>query len=105
MNTEAANAHREAGARLYVWVWVYLLAITALEVFLAYEQLFSTAGMLVILMLLSLVKAALIVAYFMHLRFEKASLVLSLIPAVVIVISLLAVFFPDSLRLLELRVP
>jgi cytochrome c oxidase subunit 4 len=53
---------------------------------------------------LSIVKAGLIMAYFMHLRFEKQALVLSLIPSLIVVISLLFVFFPDSLRLLELRV-
>jgi signal transduction histidine kinase len=52
---------------------------------------------------LSIVKAALIMAYFMHLRFEKTSLVLTLVPALVIVISLLGIFFPDSLRLLHMR--
>lgn len=98
-----AHGHAETGARLYLWVWLYLIALTGLEVMLAYEQLFSLHVMLAILMALSLVKAALIVAYFMHLRFEKMNFVLSLIPAVVIVISLLSVFFPDSMRLFTLR--
>ena len=74
-----------------------------IEVVLAYVHVFPRAGMLVILLILSLVKAALIVSYFMHLRFEKASLVLSLVPAVVVVIALLFMFFPDSFRLNELR--
>lgn len=103
MNNEIANGHLEGGVRLYSWVWAYLVALTALEVFLAYEQIFPTAGMLVVLMVLSVVKAGLIMAYFMHLRFERASFVVSLIPAVVVVISLLAMFFPDSVRLLEFR--
>jgi cytochrome c oxidase subunit 4 len=104
MNTEMESAHAEAGTGLFVMVWFGLLALTAVEVTLAYVQVLSLKGMLIVLMALSLVKAGLIVAYFMHLRFEKPILVLSLIPAVVVVISLLFVFFPDSLRLLELRV-
>jgi cytochrome c oxidase subunit 4 len=71
------------------------------EVALAYKQ-FSVAMMLTILIGLSLVKAGLIVAYFMHLRFEKLSLTLTLIPAVVICIALLGIFFLDSLRILTL---
>jgi len=67
-------------------------------------QILSLKGMLIVLMALSIVKAGLIMAYFMHLRFEKQALVLSLIPSLIVVISLLFVFFPDSLRLLELRV-
>lgn len=88
--------------RLTLTVWAWLLVLTGVEVFLAYEQL-ALHLMLVLLMGLSLVKAGLIMAYFMHLRFEKKTLVLTLIPALVVVASTLAVFFPDSLRLLNMR--
>ena len=101
--TDALTDRHEGGNHLYLVVWSVLLALTAIEVWLAYAQVFSTRGMLTILMALSLVKAALIVAYFMHLRFERATLVWSLVPAV-IVIGLLAVFFPDGVRALELAV-
>jgi cytochrome c oxidase subunit 4 len=79
-----------------------LLILTGIEVFLAYIQ-FSLTVMLVLLMGLSFVKAALIMAYFMHLRFEKRTLVLTLIPALVVVASTLSVFFPDSIRLLHMK--
>jgi cytochrome c oxidase subunit IV len=105
MNAEIESAHAGSGRRLYVLVWIGLLGLTAIEVFLAYAQVLSLKGMLLVLMSLSIVKAGLIVAYFMHLRFERASLVLSLIPFTLVAIALLSVFFPDSLRLLELRVP
>ena len=42
-------------------------------------------------------------AYFMHLKFERLSLILTLIPALVVCILLLFVFFPDSFRSLGLR--
>lgn len=99
----STNAHAGGSNRLIALVWVYLLGLTAVEVLLAYLHLFSTGGMLLILMLLSAVKAGLIIAYFMHLRFEKPSLILSLIPAGMLVVALLFAFFPDSFRLLELR--
>ena len=101
MSTNAAQEHH--GSRLYLYVWFWLLAMTGVEVFLAYEHL-PLHTMLVLLMGLSLVKAALIIAYFMHLRFEKRSLALTLMPPLVICIILLLVFFfPDSLRLLDMR--
>jgi cytochrome c oxidase subunit 4 len=103
MNPEATHNHDESGTGLYMPVWIGLLGLTAIEVLLAYIQVLSLKGMLIVLMALSIVKSGMIIAYFMHLRFEKTSLALSLIPAVV-VIALLLVFFPDSLRLLELRV-
>jgi cytochrome c oxidase subunit 4 len=59
--------------------------------------------MLTLLIGLSLVKAAMIVAYFMHLRFERMSLVLTLIPTLVVCICLLFIVFPDSFRTKEIR--
>ena len=57
----------------------------------------------VILLGLSIIKAALIVAYFMHLKFERLSLILTIIPMLVVCILLLFVFFPDSFRSAGLR--
>jgi len=104
MRASQANGHAEGGTRLYLSVWSALLGMTMLEVFLAYMQL-PVNLMLVILMGLSVIKAALIVAYFMHLRFERLSLFLTLVPMWVMVTCLLFVFFADSFRLFELRWP
>ena len=105
MTAHATEAEHFAGSnKLFISVWVWLLVITGIEVFLGYIHL-PLFYMLTILMGLSIIKAALIIAYFMHLRFERLTLVLTLIPAMVICICLLGVFFPDSFRSLGLRVP
>ncbi len=96
------GGHSPMGNRLVFGVWFWLVLITLVEVFLAYIKL-DVITMLILLLGFSLVKAALIIAYFMHLRFEKRSLMWTLMPAMVVTICLLAVFFPDSFRLLELR--
>ena len=98
------DEHAGATLRLFLTVWVYLLMITAVEVVLSYLQIFSTGMMLVILVFLSLGKAGMIVAYFMHLKFERPALIWSLIPPGLLVIALLFVFFPDGFRALALRV-
>lgn len=103
-DSNAAAVEIHGGVRLFSLVWAYLLVITGIEVILAYIHPFSTGGMLAVLMSLSVVKAGLIMAYFMHLRFERTTLVLSLIPPLVVVIPLLFVFFADGVRLLHLRV-
>lgn len=103
MSAHEEHAHAE-GNRLYISVWVALLALTGVEVFLGYIHL-AVGLMLVLLMGLSLIKAGLIIAYFMHLRFERFSLFLALVPLWIIVTCLLFVFFPDSFRLQELRFP
>jgi len=96
------EVHFAGTNRLFLSVWVWLLALTGFEVFLGYIRL-PVVYMLVILMGASIIKAALIVAYFMHLRFERVNLVLTIVPAVVIAICLLLVFFPDSFRSKNLR--
>src|SRR5947207_14101014 len=82
--------------------YVWFLFLAGFEVFLVYIRL-PVAYMLVILMGASIIKAALIVAYFMHLRFERINLILTIVPALVICICLLLVFFPDSFRSKNLR--
>ena len=101
MSQESAHEH---GNRLYLIVWGGLLLLTIVEIILAYMHL-TVMLMLITLMSLSVIKAGLIMAYFMHLRFEKFSLVVSLIPALVICICLFAAFFPDSVRILEMGLP
>src|SRR5581483_2648739 len=97
-----AEEHFAGSNRLFISVWVWLLLLTGFEVFLGYIRL-PVIYMLVILMGASIIKAALIVAYFMHLRFERLNLVLTIVPALVICICLLLVFFPDSFRATDLR--
>ena len=96
------DTHVAASPRAFLNVWLALLAMTAVEVFLAYEQV-PPVTMLVALLGLSVVKAALIIAYFMHLRFERLSLFLTLFPMMVFCIVLMTIFFPDAMRLLEMR--
>ena len=95
-------AHEAGSKKLFLYVWFWLLGLTGVEVFLAYEQL-GVKLMLTLLMGLSIIKASLIISYFMHLRYERRSLVLTLMPAMIFVIGMLFVFFPDSLRLLHMR--
>jgi cytochrome c oxidase subunit 4 len=94
--------HFEGSTKLFFYVLAGLLALTLVEVILAYIHL-DLILMLTILMGLSIVKAAMIIAYFMHLKFERMSLVLTIVPALVVCICLLFIFFPDSLRSRSLR--
>ena len=99
----AEHVHFEGGTRLFGNILLSLLALTFIEVVLAYIKIHDLRVFLTILMGLSLVKAALIVAYFMHLKFERLSLVLTLVPTVVVCICLLFIVFPDSFRTREQR--
>ncbi len=88
---------------LMIKVWVGLLALTLLEVVLAYVQL-SQGLMLTLLLGFSAVKAAMIMAYFMHLKFDRPALSWMLVPPfVAMVIALLAYLLPDSYLILGSR--
>ncbi len=102
MSVALEHAHESGSKKLFVYVWFWLLGLTGVEVLLVYEQL-GVKLMLTILMGISIVKATLIISYFMHLRFERRSLVLTLMPAMVFVIVMLFLMFPDSFRLLRMR--
>lgn len=84
-----------ATAATFGKVWIALLALTAVEVFLCYKQL-PAISMLTLLIGLSIVKAALIIAYFMHLKFERVSLFLTLFPILIVCIVLMFGFLADA---------
>ena len=91
-----------AGNKIVFSVWFGLLGLTVLEVILAYRQL-PLETMLTVLMFLSVIKAALIIAYFMHLRYEQPSLFVTLIPALVFILIMMTAIFADSTRLAHMR--
>jgi cytochrome c oxidase subunit IV len=98
-----SEVHAVGSTRLFVMVWIWLAVITFIEVFLAYERLRPDL-MLTLLVVLSVVKAALIVSYFMHLKYEKISLALLLIPSTIFCICMIIIFFmPDGARLMQMR--
>ncbi|HEY0079723.1 MAG TPA: cytochrome C oxidase subunit IV family protein [Pyrinomonadaceae bacterium] len=99
---EEGPIHFEGSLRLFLSILGWLLALTLIEVFLAYIHV-PLHIMLTVLIGLSVIKAALIMAYFMHLRFERLSLVLTLVPILVVCICLMFIVFPDSFRSLNLR--
>ena len=102
-HTEAVE-HVGGTTKSFIYIWIALLVMTGVEVLLAYEQV-PVLIMLTALLGLSIVKAALIIAYFMHLKFEKLSLFLTLFPMLVLcIILMLIIFMPDSLRSLNMRV-
>ena len=105
MSTEAHGVEVHAGASVgtNIAVWIGLVAITFLEVFLAYKAL-EPRVMLTVLVVLSVCKAAMIMSWFMHLKFEKFSLVLLLIPATIFCLCMMFIFFyPEAFRLLQMR--
>ena len=102
-HSEAVAEHVGGTTQTFLYVWIALLVMTGIEVLLAYEQV-PTLIMLTALLGLSIIKAALIIAYFMHLKFEKLSLFFTLFPMLILcIILMLLMFMPDSSRLMMMR--
>ena len=104
MSTHTEQVEHIDGATTLTFakVWIALLVLTGIEVFLCYEQL-QTMIMLTALVGLSVVKAALIIAYFMHLKFERLSLFLTLFPMLIFCILLMLIFLGDATRVPVMR--
>ena len=89
----------------YFWVWGALLVLTAIEVVLGYKQVFEPTRMLEVLVMLSVIKSALIIGYFMHLKFEKALMRWLLMASVIACfIIMYFFFFPDADRVRDLGI-
>lgn len=92
----------QSHARMFIKIWVWLLVLTLIEIVLAYIH-FGIVTMLTLLMGLSLVKAGLIMAYFMHLRYDKPALSWMLVPPLIAcLLIMVGYFFPDSFLILEI---
>jgi len=96
----------DAGKGQYFWVWGALLVLTAIEVWLGYNNgIMAAVHMLELLLILSVIKSALIIGYFMHLNFEtkimRWMLVISVTACFIIMYFF---FFPDADRVLKLGV-
>ena len=102
--TEQAEHIQHATTGTFMKIWIALLVLTAIEVFFCYIQL-ATILMLTLLVGLSVIKAALIIGYFMHLKFERFSLFLTLFPMLIFCILLMLIFLGDATRIPVMRPP
>ncbi|MBZ5628124.1 MAG: cytochrome C oxidase subunit IV family protein [Acidobacteriia bacterium] len=101
--TTVALEHRGHSHTPFYIVWGVLLAITAVEVLLAYERL-QPVRMLSILLGLSIVKAALIILWFMHMKYELTRMRRLMMISLCVCLALMCVFFADAFRILNLGV-
>src|SRR5467141_1024670 len=99
----AAEQQRHHSKSLFFYVWGALLVMTAIEVYLTYQNM-QPVRMLTILMGLSLIKAALIIGYFMHMKYEISRMKWLTMCSLVACLALMMIFFPDAFRIISLGV-
>lgn len=87
------TAHEEPN---YVAVWIWLGVLTVVEIWIASTGL-PKMVILSLLIGLALAKAVLVAMYFMHLRFERATLALIALTPPVLLLLLTFAVYPDAL--------
>lgn len=103
LEQRVAEQHRHHSHTPFFVVWGVLLVLTAIEVYLGYQNM-EAKRMLSILMCLSIVKAALIIGYFMHMKYEVSRMKWLTMTSLVFCLAMMMVFFPDAFRILYLGV-
>jgi cytochrome c oxidase subunit 4 len=100
---KAAEEQRHHSKGTFFWVWGVLLILTGVEVYLAYQNM-ELVRMLTLLLGLSIVKAALIIGYFMHMKYEMSRMKWLTMSSLVICLVLMCIFLPDAYRIVELGI-
>jgi cytochrome c oxidase subunit IV len=85
------QAHAEPN---YIAVFVWLAVLTAVEVGVVYLPLTKFAQA-VILVVLAFTKAALVALYFMHLKFERRTMLLVAVTPVILCVFLMFMLIPE----------
>lgn len=98
---KAAEEQRHHSKGTFFWVWGVLLILTGIEVYLAYQNM-NLVRMLTLLLGLSVVKAALIIGYFMHMKYEISRMKWITMSSLTICLVLMCIFLPDAYRIVEL---
>jgi len=86
----------------YLAVYVAILAISGLQILIAYSNVDAPRALFRMLAL-AIVQAGLAITFFMHMKSEKRNLALFLLPATAFVLAMMNMIWSDSFRLLTMR--
>ena len=86
----------------YLVVYVVILAISVLQILIAYSNI-EGSRIFLRMLALAIVQAGLAITFFMHMKSEKRNLALFLLPATLFVLAMMNMFWSDSFRLLNMR--
>jgi cytochrome c oxidase subunit IV len=87
------QAHAEPN---YIAVFIWLAVLTVVEVIVVYMPLTKLA-LGAILVVLAFTKAALVALYFMHLKFERRTMLLVAVTPVILCVFLMFMLIPDGI--------
>ncbi len=96
------EAQHASGYKVYAVTWFWLLILTLLELGIVLAHVVKVL-LVISLVILALMKATLIVAYFMHLRYERLSLVYAVVVPLLLGVVLFFGLAPDAVHVFHLR--
>ena len=89
--------------RAYLVAWIVLLFLTAIEVSVVLVFTLPTVVRVTVLLISALIKASLIGAYYMNLKFERlAMMYIALIPLLLLILMFFTIV-PDAAHILGVR--
>jgi cytochrome c oxidase subunit IV len=94
-----STSQKNEGLGTYFVVYFLILAIAGLQILVAYENI-DPSQMVLRMLSLAIIQAGLAVMFFMHMKTEKRSLFLTLVPVTVFVLLMMNMIWSDSYRIL-----
>jgi cytochrome c oxidase subunit 4 len=94
-----STSQKNEGLGTYFVVYFLILVIAGLQVAVAYENI-DPSQMVLRMLSLAIIQAGLAVMFFMHMKTEKRSLFLTLVPVTVFVLLMMNMIWSDSYRIL-----
>ncbi len=90
------------GLTVYILVYAAILALSGVQILTAYERI-DGSQMLLRMLSIAIIQAGLAITFFMHMKSERRTLALFLLPATIFVLAMMNMIWSDSFRLLAMR--
>jgi caa(3)-type oxidase subunit IV len=92
----ATKGEQHQPFQVYLVVWGLLFILSAMSYFLDYFNVHPDWLRKSLITAFALIKASMIVAYFMHMRFERISMVLAILLPPLLLMALVAILLPEG---------
>lgn len=97
MNTSAQQQEQtDHHISVYLRTWIMLFVLSAVSYFVDYYQVQPLPLRWTLIVLLAVIKAAMILSVFMHLRWERLSLVYTILLPPVLILALVAIVMAEG---------
>lgn len=100
-SVEQQQADNQIG--IYLRSWVLLFVLSAVSYFIDYFQIQPLPLRWTLIVLLAIIKASMILTVFMHLRWERLSLIYTILLPPILLLALLAILMAEGNYVMQLR--